>query len=222
LCSHPLKESSSAARARSQLAPRRLCGSRLSSPRPAPQADKLSLLASTSKDAAAKADKQREEGEKQLAEAMRSAEAVVSQCAAALDGARRRAAALARGSAEQAAALGPHMRELEELMSHARAQLDAASMAASGAAPPAAAAPAVAPAVAAPFALAPGQGRPQAAAPGPIAPPAAAANGGPKETPAAAPAPARPRPATAAEALAALPPDGFQQVGGKKGRRQRA
>jgi hypothetical protein len=197
--------------------------------RPLPQkADKLALLASTSKDAAAKAEKQREEGDKQLAEAMRGAEAVVAQCAAAVDGARRRVAALARGAAEHAAALGPHMRELEELMAHARAQLDTAAMVASGAAPPPAAAPVPVPVpapapAAAPFALAPGQGRP-AAAPGPIAPPAAA-NGGPKEPPApaaAAPAPARPRPATAAEALAALPPDGFQQVGGKKGRRQRA
>ncbi|GBF91529.1 hypothetical protein Rsub_04269 [Raphidocelis subcapitata] len=179
------------------------------------QADKLSLLASTSKDAAVKAAKQREEGERQLAEAMRAAEAVVAQCAAALDGARRRMAALARGAPDAAAALGPAARELEDLMAHARAQLDVAAVVSAGGSAPAAGA-AAPPAAAAPF----------LPAPGPIAPPAAAApaavangNGAAKQQPAA-----KPRPAAAPLAPAAAADDGagFQQVASKKGRGPRA
>lgn len=206
------------------------------------QADKLALLGSTSKDAAAKASKQREEGEKLLSEAMRAADAIAVHCAEAVESARRRMSHLARAAPDQAAALAPHARELEELLGHARAHLDVAAMVASGNAP-APAAPAPAPAQQ-PFALAPGGGRPvappaaAAPGPGPISPPVAASNGA---APAAAPPPSnggpvpaptpaapkqqqepRPRPATAAEALAAAPPDGFQQVGGKKGRRPRA
>ncbi|KAI8468247.1 MAG: hypothetical protein J3K34DRAFT_459996 [Monoraphidium minutum] len=187
------------------------------------QADKLAMLASTSKDAAAKAAKQREEGEKLLGEAMRAAESVVSQCADALDGARRRVALAAAAAPDQAAALGPHARELEDLMAHARAQLDLAHAAAAGgaaAAPPAAPAPfALAPGPPAPAAKAAAAKAPAAAAKAPAAAPAPApaANGAPKQQ-----QPARARPAPAAEALAEAPLDGFQQVGGKKNRRPKA
>lgn len=186
------------------------------------QADKLQLLASASKDAAARAAAQREEGERQLGEAMRAAEAVVAQCAEALDGARARVSALARSAPERAAALAPAARELEELMAHARAQLDGATIAAAGGAVAAAPAAPVAPAFVAPVAAAP---TPVAAAPRPA--PAAAsapvANGGPKQAPAAAaPAPAAPAPRPQPPRAEEAPADGFQTVASKKGRRPRA
>lgn len=148
-----------------------------------------------------------------LADTMRAAEAVVAQCEAALDTARMRVSLMARVDAPAAAALAPAARELEELMAAARAQLDAAALAAApGAAPASAAAPALvvgAPSPgAAPFVLAPGR----ASAPPPAA--AAPAANGNRIAP-------RPSSAIAAEALT-IGADGFQQVGSKKGRRPRA